>query len=63
MNDSTRAQDMLVVYRRYSDMARRTSGEISEGYQYMAREMLRRVASLDPAAEAEASAAIPAMAG
>jgi hypothetical protein len=57
MNDATRAQDMLIVYRRYSDMARRTTGEISENYQHMAREMLRRVSSLDLAVVAVARAA------
>jgi hypothetical protein len=51
------AQRSLAMYRQYSDMAGRTSGGISESYQGMSREMLRRAAKLDPAAVAEASAA------
>jgi hypothetical protein len=53
MTDSALAQDKLTLYRRYSDMAHRTSG-ISESYASMAREMFRHAAKLDPAAVAEA---------
>jgi hypothetical protein len=57
MTDSARAQNKLALYRKYTDMAHRTSGGISESYQCMAREMLRHAARLDPAAVAQASAA------
>jgi hypothetical protein len=51
------AQRSLALYRQYSDMARRTSGDLRGAYERMARDMLRRAATLDPAAVAEASAA------
>jgi hypothetical protein len=63
MTDSAQAQNTLALYRRYSDMAHRSSGGIGEGYASMAREMLRRAARLDPAAVAEASAAAMARMG
>jgi hypothetical protein len=50
MTDLTQAQRNLALYRRYFDMARRTSGGVSESYECMAREMLRRAARIDPAA-------------
>jgi hypothetical protein len=50
MTDSAQVQNTLALYRRYSDMANRTGGGISESYRCMAREMLRRAARLDPAA-------------
>lgn len=59
MTNSARVTAELLLYQKYSDMARRSNGELSETYLSLARDALRQAAKLDPDAVARASA--PAM--
>ena len=63
MPNSAQAANQLQLYRKYSDMARRSTGELGESYMLMARDALRQAAKLDPAAVARASALAMAKAG
>jgi hypothetical protein len=63
MTNSARAAAQLLLYQRYSDMARRSNGELSEAYGSMARYALRQAAKLDPAAVARESALAMAIVG
>ena len=63
MTNSARAANQLHLYQKYSDMARRSNGELSEMYGCMARDALRQAAKLDPAAVALASALAVAKVG
>jgi hypothetical protein len=45
----------LQLYRKYSDMAVRSNGDLREAYVRMARDALRQAAKLNPAAVAHAS--------
>jgi hypothetical protein len=63
MSSSAPAANQLQLYRKYSDMARRSSGDLSEMYGCMARDALRQAAKLDPAAAAHASASAMAKVG
>jgi hypothetical protein len=63
MPDSTPAARQLLLYQKYSDQARRSSGELRESYISMARDALHQAAKLDPAAVARASALAMAKAG
>jgi hypothetical protein len=56
MTNPARAANHLLLYQKYSDMARRSNGELSEAYGCMARDALRQAAKLDPVAVARASA-------
>ena len=56
MPDSTPVARQLLLYQKYSDQARRSTGELRESYISMARDALRHGAKLDPAAVAHASA-------
>jgi hypothetical protein len=57
MPDNGRAAGQLVIYQRYSSMARQAiNDEQRTVYQCLAREALRRAAKRDPAAVARASA-------
>jgi hypothetical protein len=56
MTNSARAAAQLLLYRKYSDMAHRSNGELSETYGCMARYALRQAAELDPATVDRANA-------
>ena len=53
---SQTATRQLQLYRKYSDMAHRTSGDTSEEFGCMAQEALRRATKLDPNVVANACA-------
>jgi hypothetical protein len=55
MTNSSRSTNQLQLYRKYSDMAGRSNGDLREAYVCMARDALRQAAKLDPAAVAHAS--------
>jgi hypothetical protein len=63
MPNSTPATRQLLLYQKYSDMARSSTGERRESYMSMARDALRQAAKLDPAAVARASALAVAKVG
>jgi hypothetical protein len=52
MPDSSPAARQMLLYGKYSDMARRSHADRRELYLRMAREALRQAAKLDPAAVA-----------
>ncbi len=56
MTYSNRAANQLELYRRYSDMANRTGGELREAYLCMARTALRQAEEFATAAAAHSSA-------
>jgi hypothetical protein len=59
MPNSSRAAGQLLIYKKYSEMARQAlNSEQCAVYQCLAREALRQAAKLDPAAVARASASI-----
>jgi hypothetical protein len=55
VTNSSRSTNQLQLYRKYSDMAVRSNGDLREAYVRMARDALRQAAKLDPAAVAHAS--------
>jgi hypothetical protein len=55
MTNSSRSTNQLQLYRKYSDMAGRSNGDLREAYVRMARDALRQAAKLNPAAVAHAS--------
>jgi hypothetical protein len=57
MPNSSRSAGQLLIYQRYSNMARQAINDEQRAvYQCLAREALRQAAKLDPAAVARASA-------
>jgi hypothetical protein len=63
MPNSSPVARQLLLYHKYSDMARRAGGELREVYGCMARDALRQAAKLDPAAVANTSALATAKTG
>jgi hypothetical protein len=63
MPNSTPAARQLLLYQKYSDQARRSTGELRESFISMARDALCQAAKLDPAAVARARAVAVAKAG
>jgi hypothetical protein len=63
MPNSGPAAHQLLLYQKYSDMARRSHAERRESYVRMARDALRLAAKLDPAAVAHSAGLVVAKAG
>jgi hypothetical protein len=63
MPNSSPAAHQLLLYQKYSDMARRSHAQRRELYVRMAREALRQAAKLDPAAVTHAGGLLVAKVG
>jgi hypothetical protein len=62
-NSSPAAGQQLLLYQKYSDMARRSHADRRKSYLRMARDALRQAAKLDAAAVAHSGALVVAKAG